>query len=178
MLRRTSVVTLSFSATWQPLFSRRGLSLPGTALAVLVLLFWARTVFAQSSPEDAPPRIVAPVPASANCALFWPQPRSDSDEQSRSNGVGTSLDAGSLGTRTEAKQSKRILWIFRNYLAVSADTQLPPLSLKNAGKQLIFRRLLGTELERQYPTHITHRGKELGGRPAKSGDANRPGRLT
>jgi len=40
-------------------------------------------------------------------------------------------NAGSLGSVTEAKQSKRILWIFPNYRAVSADTQLPPLSLKN-----------------------------------------------
>jgi len=44
--------------------------------------------------------------------------------------VSTSLDAGSLGSVAEAKQTKRILWIFPNYRAVSADTQLPPLSLK------------------------------------------------
>jgi len=32
---------------------------------------------------------------------------------------------------TAAKQSKRILWIFPNYRAVSANTQLPPLSLRD-----------------------------------------------
>jgi hypothetical protein len=47
-----------------------------------------------------------------------------------SNGT-TSLDANSLGNVDEGKQSKRILWIFPNYRAVSADTQLPPLSLKD-----------------------------------------------
>jgi hypothetical protein len=31
----------------------------------------------------------------------------------------------------DGKQSKRILWIFPNYRAVSANTQLPPLSLKD-----------------------------------------------
>jgi hypothetical protein len=31
---------------------------------------------------------------------------------------------------SEGKQSKRILWIIPNYRAVSANTQLPPLSLK------------------------------------------------
>jgi len=43
---------------------------------------------------------------------------------------------------TEPKQSKRILWIFPNYRAVSADTQLPPLSLKTkfwAGNSGQFR---------------------------------------
>ena len=34
------------------------------------------------------------------------------------------------GPNTNAKQSKRILWIFPNYRAVSADTQIPPLSLR------------------------------------------------
>jgi len=34
------------------------------------------------------------------------------------------------GRDTEQKQPKRILWIFPNYRAVSADTQLPPLSLR------------------------------------------------
>src|SRR5262249_4840933 len=52
-------------------------------------------------------------------------------EPSGSNRVSTSLDAGSVGSVTEARQSKRILWIFPNYRAVSADAQLPPLSLKD-----------------------------------------------
>jgi hypothetical protein len=43
----------------------------------------------------------------------------------------TSLDSNSVGNVAEVKQSKRILWIFPNYRAVSADTQLPSLSLKD-----------------------------------------------
>lgn len=35
---------------------------------------------------------------------------------------------------SEGKQPKRILWIIPNYRAVSADTQLPPLSLKDKFK--------------------------------------------
>jgi hypothetical protein len=53
------------------------------------------------------------------------------DEQSRSKGLSTSPDTGSLGGMTAAKQSKRILWIIPKYRAVSADTQPPPLALKN-----------------------------------------------
>jgi hypothetical protein len=132
MLRRRSVVTLSFSTTWQAVLSRRGLRSAGNALAAsaFVLLFWSDIAFAQSSYEDAPRPIVAPGPPSADGPVFWPQQESDSDEPPQSNGVSTSLDADSLGSMNEAKQSKRILWVFPNYRAVSADTQLPPLSLK------------------------------------------------
>lgn len=132
MLRKTSAVTLTFSTTWQAVFSHQGLRYAGNAFAVtaLVLLSWPGIAFAQSSFEDARPRIVAPVRTSPDSPSFSPQLDPDSDEQSGPNGVSTSLDAGSLGSMTEAKQSKRILWIFPNYRAVSADTQLPPLSLR------------------------------------------------
>jgi hypothetical protein len=132
MLRNTSAVTLPFRSTWRSVFSRLALRLAGSAFAAtaLVLLSWPRTALAQSSSEDAPPPIFAPVPASVDSPVFWPQPESDSSGQPQSNGVSTSIDAGSLGSIKEAKQSKRILWIFPNYRAVSADTQLPPLSLK------------------------------------------------
>lgn len=133
MLRRTSVVTLSFSTSWQAVFSRRGLRLADNVLAAcaLVLLFWPATAFAQSSSADAPPCIVAPVPTGPGNSASSPELHYDSDGQSGSNSVSTSLEAGSVGSATEAKQSKRILGIFPNYRAVSADTQLPPLSLKN-----------------------------------------------
>ena len=132
MLRRTSVVTLSFSTSRQAVFSRRGLRLVDDVLAAcaLVLLFWPGTAFAQSSSAHAPPWIVAPIQTSPDNAASSPQSDCDSNEQSGSNSVSTSLDAGSLGSVTEAKQSKRILRIFPNYRAVSADTQLQPLSLK------------------------------------------------
>ena len=133
MLRRTSLVTTSFSSTWRNPISRRGLRLQRNALVAtaLVFLFWPGRAFAQSLSEDAPPPIVAPVPASAVGPGFWPQPQSDSNRQPQSHCVSTSLDAASLQSSNQAKQSKRILWIFPNYRAVSADTQLPPLSLKS-----------------------------------------------
>jgi hypothetical protein len=132
MLRRTSAVRLLLHSTWRNAFSCLGLRLAAKAFAVtaLVLLSWPGMAFAQSSFEDAPPRIVAPVRTSPGSPSFSPQLDPDSDEQSGPNGVSTSLDAGSLGSMTEAKQSKRILWIFPNYRAVSADTQLPHLSLR------------------------------------------------
>lgn len=133
MLRRTSLVTTSFSSTWRNPISRRGLRLQRNALVAtaLVFLFWPGRAFAQSLSEDAPPPIVAPVPAYAVGPGFWLQPQSDSNRQPQSHCVSTSLDAASLQSSNEAKQSKRILWIFPNYRAVSADTQLPPLSLKS-----------------------------------------------
>jgi hypothetical protein len=96
----------------------------------LGLLFWANTAFAQCSGEDAPQPIVAPKPASLSDQVSSPHLESDSNEEPQSSSEPTSLDASSLGNSTEVKQSKRILWIFPNYRAVSADTQLPPLSLK------------------------------------------------
>ena len=43
----------------------------------------------------------------------------------------SSPDASPSQADSEGKQSKRILWIIPNYRAVSANTQLPPLSLRN-----------------------------------------------
>jgi hypothetical protein len=100
------------------------------AAAAIALLFWTSTVSAQSLSEDAPRPIVAPVQAYSNLPVPSPQLELDSYERPQSTGVTTSVDASSLGNTAEAKQSKRILWIFPNYRAVSADTQLPPLSLK------------------------------------------------
>ena len=100
------------------------------AACALVLLFWPGTTFAKSS-ADVPSPLAAAVRTCPDNPASSPESDCDSAEQSRSNNVSTSLDAGSLGSVSEAKQSKRILWIFPNYRAVSADTQLPPLSLKN-----------------------------------------------
>jgi hypothetical protein len=51
------------------------------------------------------------------------------DHQSQSDPVLTPSDPSH--TNDDDKQSKRILWIFPNYRAVSANTQMPPLSLKS-----------------------------------------------
>ena len=133
MFHRTSVVTLSFRISWQAVFLRRGLRLVDNVLAasVLVLLFWPGAALAQSSSVEARPRIAAPVRTPLDNPASSPKSDYDSDEQSGSNRVSTSLDAGSLGSVTEAQQSKRILWIFPNHRAVSADAQLPRLSLKD-----------------------------------------------
>ena len=42
-----------------------------------------------------------------------------------------SSNISAVTNETPAKQSKRILWIFPNYRAVSADTQLPPLPMRD-----------------------------------------------
>jgi hypothetical protein len=94
-------------------------------------LFWGNTAYAQSPYDDLPGSIFAPTQLSLSSPPSSPPQDSDSTKPSRSSSVTTSLDANSLGNVSEVKQSKRILWIFPNYRAVSADTQLPPLSLKD-----------------------------------------------
>ena len=99
------------------------------AAIALGVLFWVNTAYAQSPYDDLPKPIVAPIPPSRS--LPTTSQDSDSNVPLRSSSGTTSLDANSLGNVDEGKQSKRILWIFPNYRAVSADTQLPPLSLKD-----------------------------------------------
>ena len=112
---------------------RQGLCLARNACGAiaLALLFWTNTAFAQYSAKDAPRPIVAPKQAALGEQVSLPQLESDSNEDPQSSSVPASLDASSLGNITEVKQSKRILWIFPNYRAVSANTKLPPLSLRD-----------------------------------------------
>jgi hypothetical protein len=100
------------------------------AAIALAFLFWASPAFAQISTEDAPRPIVALKQGPSSEQGSSAQIESDLNEGQQSSSVTTSLDASSLGSSAEVKQSKRILWIFPNYRAVSANMQLPPLSLK------------------------------------------------
>jgi hypothetical protein len=110
---------------------RQGLCLARNASIViaLALLFWASTAFAQSSVEDPAPAIVAQKQTSLSWRAFSLQ-ESDPNPQSQASSATTSLAESPHESNDEVKQSKRILWIFPNYRAVSANTPLPPLSLK------------------------------------------------
>lgn len=119
MIGRTSVASLSFSSLRRPVSSRRGLSSARNAFAAITLLLGASTALAQSPTESTQEPAKAPAP----------QTDSTSNQQPQSSSAATSTDSSSLAS-SEAKQTKRILWIYPNYRAVSADTQLPPLSLK------------------------------------------------
>jgi hypothetical protein len=59
-----------------------------------------------------------------------PQGGAAPDLQSQPDPAMRPSESGRADDEDNAKQSKRILWIFPNYRAVSANTQLPPLSLK------------------------------------------------
>ena len=59
-----------------------------------------------------------------------PSPQAAPALQSPPDATPRPSETSSVDGATDAKQSKRILWIFPNYRAVSANTQLPPLSLK------------------------------------------------
>ena len=133
MLPNSFLVVASYSLSNRTLSLRQGLYLArhccfATALA---LLFWANTAFAQTSSKDAPRPIVSPKQALLNGPVSSLQQQADSNKPPQSSNVTTAPEASALGSNEEAKQSKRILWIFPNYRAVSANTQLPPLSLKD-----------------------------------------------
>ena len=133
MLSNPFLVAVSFSPTSRSLSLRQGFCLACNACAAiaLALLLWASTTFAQSSSEDAPRAIVAPKQASLSGQASAPPGESNSDEQPQSSRGTTSPATSQPGSNDEAKQTKRILWIYPNYRAVSANTQLPPLPLKN-----------------------------------------------
>jgi hypothetical protein len=123
MLLNTFLVAVSNRGVGRAQALRQGFSLGYNAYAAIAfaLLFWSNTALAQSSSQDAPRAIVAPTPL----------PESALDDQSQSTSATASRDSSSLGSSAKAKQTKRILWIFPNYRSVSADTQLPPLSMKD-----------------------------------------------
>ena len=132
MLPNTYHVAVSNSPTRRTQSVHRGFCVARNACAVMALafLFWGNTAFAQISSEDAPRPIVAAKQTAPDEQVSSTQIEADANDQAQSSSVPTSLDASSLGSDAESKQSKRILWIFPNYRAVSANTQLPPLSLK------------------------------------------------
>jgi hypothetical protein len=133
VLVHTSVVTLlnGFIRCSVSLRTISRLACTTCAAIALGFLSWGNTAYAQSPYHDLLGPISAPIPPSLSLPPSSSQQDFDSDEPSRPSSVTTSLDANSLGSVAEVKQSKRILWIFPNYRAVSADTQLPPLSFKD-----------------------------------------------
>jgi hypothetical protein len=80
----------------------------------------ARRAMAQAQPEPASPGDLASLTKTAQEAPATPQ----DPEAVRAPSALSKDDA-------DGKQPKRILWIVPNYRAVSANTQLPPLALKD-----------------------------------------------
>jgi hypothetical protein len=132
MLPNPYLAAISLSVANRSASLRQSLCLSRNAYAAIAfgLLFSAGTAFAQSSSRDTLGPIVATKQVPPSEQAPPPQAASSSREQPQSSSVPAPVDASSLGNTAEAKQSKRILWIFPNYRAVSANTQLPLLSLK------------------------------------------------
>jgi hypothetical protein len=80
----------------------------------------AKRTLAQAQPEPAPAADLASSTQTDREAPSKPQTPEAAQTPS-----------ASANDDSEAKQPKRILWIIPNYRAVSANTQLPPLALKN-----------------------------------------------
>lgn len=96
----------------------------GMKIVTLILLLGVLCtvpLYAQGNPEDQP---------SESAAL--PQVQSGSDtERYASQTTDPPDETRPKSSQLPEKQPKRILWVIPNYRAVSADTQLPPLSRKD-----------------------------------------------
>jgi hypothetical protein len=135
MVPSTRVVTKWFSLVTEALLSREPLGLTRHAFAAIGLAFvlWPGALSAQSSSQgEAPANLAAPAaengPISSSLA---PAPNASEEPQSNALSTSTSVGSAPVESSPTAKQTKRILWIFPNYRAVSADTELPPLSLES-----------------------------------------------
>lgn len=100
--------------TFHSLFSRSRISVLAAAIAVVLLSAAQQSVAQEQIPEP-----YAHAPYKLDALDSPPENTTDSSKIS------------AVINETPTKQSKRILWIFPNYRAVSADTQLPPLPLRN-----------------------------------------------
>jgi hypothetical protein len=90
------------------------------ALALLLAALCTVPVYAQGNQEELPLQSAA-----------QPQEQSASDSETHASApIHQSDETRQIGSQSE-KQPKRILWVIPNYRAVSADTQLPPLSRKD-----------------------------------------------
>src|SRR5271154_5334670 len=134
---RRPMTFLSCWFTWKEIeFHDQGdMHDPRRTTVCLVGLLFSVLVSAFGNAQEASPPVQAvqlaqPKQVLPSEQVSSAQIESDLNEGQQSSSVITSLDASSLGSTVEVKQSRRILWIFPNYRTVSADTQLPPLSLK------------------------------------------------
>lgn len=74
-----------------------------------------------------------PIASNSPAAQHPPQPKNSTDGKAADDGKGSAIDSPKpkIEPRDSAlQQTKRILWIIPNYRSVSADTQLPPQSVK------------------------------------------------
>jgi hypothetical protein len=118
MLANNPVPAVSPNPTTHHLPPRRSLRLArnGCAAIALALSLLASTAFAQSTTEEAPPTTAAQ------------HQEPDPNSQPKADGANTTVAPTPHKSDGDGKQSKRILWVFPNYRAVSVGTQLPALS--------------------------------------------------
>lgn len=99
--------------------------------AVAILLVTVSTVplRAQNMPPDAPSADLIAQQAQQSESAPVSSPSQENSPKMQTNADSAS-PVSATPPATSLKQPKRILWVIPNYRAVSADTQLPPLSLK------------------------------------------------
>jgi hypothetical protein len=102
----------------------------GAVAAVLPITFSLAPLYAQTLLPDAPSAVLMAQhdQQSGSAQTSSPSPESTGKPQAQADPA-SSVNA--TPSDTGLKQPKRILWVIPNYRAVSADTHLPPLSLKN-----------------------------------------------
>jgi hypothetical protein len=116
--------------TFRNLFARPRASVVAAFFAVLVSSnAQVSAQQQQSSEEDTPQAVVAQKQAALGEQGLTPQ-NSGPNSTPKASSANPTLTPTTPESDEEGKQSKRILWIFPNYRAVSAGTQLPPLSVR------------------------------------------------
>ena len=109
------------------------LSVQRTVWTLFLAATFTGSVFAQTPQSPGADLPTAQSDQQPAGAIALPQERTDTSPP-RSKTVGDANRQSSpteMKDEDEGKQSKRILWIFPNYRAVSANVQLPPLAFKS-----------------------------------------------
>jgi hypothetical protein len=102
------------------------------AAAIMACAFSAGLVSAQSSPPDGPGSEIhnQQKQSSDHAAPFSSQSEKEAKPAQTAETPQESANSTPAKDVSEGRQPKRILWVIPNYRAVSANTQLPPLSVK------------------------------------------------
>jgi len=102
----------------------------GAVAAVLLITSSVASLYAQTLLPDAPSAVLMAQHGQQSGSAQTSSPSRESTGEPQTEGDPAS-SVKSIPSDTGLKQPKRILWVIPNYRAVSADTHLPPLSLKN-----------------------------------------------
>ena len=116
----------------QTVFLRKALLVTSRPLAAFLLVAFSVTpLFGQTSPPEPPGNKIEGQDQANGSGRPSSSESNPETKESRKDSAPAPVDSPVDGKdNSEGRQSKRILWVIPNYRAVSANTQLPQLSVK------------------------------------------------